>query len=118
MALQAWNTAKAMGVRPSELFGVTWPLAAFLLDRGLYRWSTFVENKLNEVELTVRNQMKNSSGADVFVQSARTSMYNKLMGLDPASAYRSPGVFADKPKKVATQAVSAEGKLDLTVFNG
>lgn len=107
-----------MGVRPSELFGVTWPLAAFLLDRGLYRWSTFVENKLNEVELTVRNQMKNSSGADVFVQSARTSMYNKLMGLDPASAYRSPGVFADKPKKVATQAVSAEGKLDLTVFNG
>lgn len=62
--------------------------------------------------------MKNSSGADVFVQSARTSMYNKLMGLDPASAYRSPSVFADKPKKVATQAVSAEGKLDLTVFNG
>lgn len=67
--------------------------------------------------------MKSSSGSDAFVQSARTSMYNKLMGLDTASAYRQPGsIFGkpDKPKNAVSQAVtaSAEGELDLTMFNG
>ena len=113
-----------MGVRPSELYGITWPLAAFYLDRGLYRWANFVEGRLNEVESTVRKQMRNQAGTDIFVQSAKIAAYNKLMGLSTASAYRQPDSFTLSKKEgevetVAPKAisVSAEGKLDLSMFN-
>jgi hypothetical protein len=124
LAWQAWNQAKALGLRPSELYGVTWPLAAFYLDRGLYWWSNFVESKMNEAEMTVRNQMKNQSGSDMFAQSSRTATYNKLMGLSVASAYRQPGLLKlndeSKAKSLVPQAKSAsgEGNVDLTMFNG
>lgn len=119
-----WDQAKALGVRPSELYGVTWPLAAFYLDRGLHRWANFVEGRLNEVESTVRKQMRNQAGTDIFVQSAKIAAYNKLMGLSTASAYRQPDSFTLNKKEGETKSVappsisvSAEGKLDLSMFN-
>ena len=107
------------------MFGVTWPLAAFYLDRGLYWWANFVEGKMNEAEATVRNQMKNQSGADMFANSAKMATYNKLMGLSVATAYRQPGSLKSKKdeskaKSPVPQAKtgSGEGKIDLTIFNG
>lgn len=124
MAWQTWKQSKALGVRPSELYCVTWPLAAFYLDRGLYWWANFVEGKMNEAETAVRNQMKNSTGADMFAHSAKMAAYNKIMGLSVAAAYRQPGSLSQKDKSKAKSLVpqaksaSGEGKIDLTMFNG
>ncbi|QNJ59235.1 tail assembly chaperone [Mycobacterium phage MrMiyagi] len=107
------------GIRPSELYGITWPLAAFYLDRGLYWWSSFVEGRMNEVENAVRNQMKNKRGTDAFVHSARTAAFNKLMGLSVASAYRQPHSFTSSSK--GAKPVASQGKssnFDNSLFGG
>lgn len=79
---------------------------------------------MNEAEATVRNQMRNQTGADMFAHSAKLAAYNKLMGLSTAAAYRQPGSLKQKDeskaKSLVPQAKSAsgEGKIDLTMFNG
>lgn len=116
-----WHEAKALGIRPSELYGIENPLAAFYLDRGLQRWANFVEGKMNESETAVRNTAvgRSSSGAG-FIISARQVTFAKLMGQSTASAYRQPQVpKRESPKKdVGAQRFSAEGEIDLSKFNG
>lgn len=78
---------------------------------------------MNEAEATVRNQMKNQAGTDVFAHSAKIAAYNKLMGISVASAYRQPGMFKkkDEPKAKSPvpQPVTVSGEnVDLTMFNG
>lgn len=80
---------------------------------------------MNEAETTVRNQMRNQAGVDMFVQSAKLAAYNKCMGIDPSSAYRQPGSLKlnndeSKAKSLVPQEkkASGEGKIDLTIFNG
>ncbi len=74
---------------------------------------------MNEAETTVRNQMKNQKGTEMFVHSAKLAAYNKLMGISPVSAYRQPGIIKSKAKSPVPQAkkASGEGKVDLSIFN-
>ncbi|AEK07472.1 tail assembly chaperone [Mycobacterium phage Send513] len=115
------------GVRPSELWGISWPLAAFYFDRALRNWATFVDRRVEEAEMTVRMQMKNRKGTDGFALQARHVAFNKLMGLDVSSAYAPPPVApnaAGAGKRnlrdvSAPKVLSAEGhKIDLSKFNG
>ena len=115
---QVWNQCKALGVRPSELYNVTWPLAAFYFDRGIYYWGTFVERRMDEAEQTVRNQMKNRRGTDVFVTSARIVAYNKLFGLSVASAYRQPQLPATQGKPTKTKPYAHIKPMDPSKFSG
>lgn len=111
-----------MGIRPSEFYGITWPLAVFYLDRGLSGWASFVERKVNEAGNAVASTaVGQSRGGEVFVQSARQVQFNRLLGLSEASAYRSPqlpGKVVAKPKSNGAKQLSGEGKLDLSKFNG
>lgn len=67
---------------------------------------------MDEAENAVRKQMGNRKGVETFALSARISVYNKLFGLDPSTAYRSPTLPpADHP------AESNDGAIDLSVFN-
>jgi hypothetical protein len=71
---------------------------------------------MNEVEMAVRNQMKNRKGTDIFVRSQRISAFNRLFGLSTASAYRDPQLpkqAEDKPKTKRGQKVK-----DLSGFVG
>ena len=111
-----------MNLRPSELYGITWPLAAFYLDRGLNAWASFVENKMNEAAEAVANTVvgRGSSG-QVFIISARKRAFARLLGLSENSAYRQPqlpGMGDVKDRKTKrTRAIPAEGKFDLSRFN-
>lgn len=69
---------------------------------------------MDEAEQIVRKQMQNRKGVETFIVSARIATYNKLFGLDPASAYRSP-VIGPPPEKQEPE--SADGAIDLTRFN-
>lgn len=66
---------------------------------------------MDEAENTVRKQMQNRKGVETFVVSARMSVYNKLFGLNPNTAYRSPILPQQTP------AESSDGTVDLGVFN-
>jgi hypothetical protein len=111
-----------MGVRPSELYGIDWPVAAFYLDRGLSAWASFVETKVNEAGNAVASTaVGRSSGGHVFVQSARQAQFSRLLGLSDASAYRQPQIASRveaKPKSSGSQTFSGEGNFDLSKFNG
>lgn len=105
-----------MGVRPSELYGVTWPLAAFFLDRGCRAWANFVDRRVNEAEaVAVRQTRKMKGDPSGFIHSAKLVTFNKLMGLPTDLAYAAPTV----PQKAsAPKALSAEGKkIDLSRFS-
>lgn len=91
-----------MGVLPSDLYEIEWPLARFYFNRGIYKWGKFVENRLEEVEATVRNQMKNRRGTETFVTSQRIAAFNKIFGLSVASAYRQPDIVQPIEKKAKT----------------
>lgn len=68
---------------------------------------------MDEAENAVRKQMKNRQGTETFVASARISVYNKLFGLSPASAYRQPGPFVNG----SAETENTDGAVDLGVFN-
>lgn len=63
---------------------------------------------MDEAETTIRKSMQNRKGVETFVASARISMYNKIFGLNPSGAYRSPTL---------PPAESADGAIDLAAFN-
>lgn len=110
LSWQVWNQAKTLNVRPSILYGVENPLAAFYLDRGIYWWGSYVEGKMDEAEAQVRKSMKNHrGGVEPFVVSARINVYNKLFGLSPTSAYRQVGPLPSGE--------NSDGNVDLSVFN-
>lgn len=112
-----------MGIRPSELYEVEWPLAAFYLDRGLAEWANFVDRKTDEAGQAVAATMVGQSrGGQAFIDSARKAQFARLLGLSEASAYRQ----VNKAKKVDAkpkprsliQSFSGEGSFDLSKFNG
>lgn len=117
-----------MGVRPSELWGITWPLAAFYFDRAIRNWANFVDRRSEEAEMVVRMQMKNRRGTDGFALQARQVAFNKLVGLSVESAYAPPptpgnakkaGQKRDVGNVSAPRVINAEGKrIDLSRFNG
>lgn len=119
-----------MGVRPSELWGISWPLAAFYFDRAVRNWANFVDRRCEEAEMVIRLQMKNRRGTDGFAMQAREVAFNKLLGLSVATAYAAPpskGLNGDKAAKTKRnldqvaipRTISAEGKrIDLSGFNG
>lgn len=113
-------------MRPSELWSITWPLAAFYFDRALRNWATLVDRRIEEAEAAVRIQMKNRRGTDGFALQARQVAFNKLVGLPVDSAYAAPPVKgtseAGKKKNLerlsAPKVLDAEGrKIDLSRFN-
>jgi hypothetical protein len=108
-----------MGVRPSELFKIENEVAAYYLDHGLYRWATFVNSKMDEAEMAIRqSQIGKSSNASAFINSARTVAFNRLMGLSVASAYRQPEISGlSKMKPEAPIMVSGEEGFDMQKFN-
>lgn len=83
-----------MGVRPSELWGITWALAAFYFDRGVRNWANFVDRQVNDAEVKVRTQMRNNKRAnvDMFAFQAKQVAFNKLMGISVESLYAAPTV--------------------------
>lgn len=118
-----------MGIRPSQLWGVEWPLAAFYFDRAVRNWANFVDRKCEEAEMVIRLQMKNRRGTDGFAMQAREVAFNKLLGLSVASAYSAPptkGLKGEKPRQkrnldtvAIPRTISAEGKrIDMSGFNG
>lgn len=116
-----------MGVRPSELWGVTWPLAAFYLDRAVRNWANLVDRRSDEAEQTVRMQMKNRRGTDGFALQARMVAFNKLLGLSVDSAYAAPPTPKSGEQKgkrdvgnvAIPRIINAEGQtVDLSRFNG
>ena len=117
-----------MGLRPSQLWGIEWPLAAFYFDRAVRNWANFVDRRSDEAEATVRIQMKNRRGTDGFALQARQVMFSKLLGLDVTAAYAPPPVPGsgegrttkrDVGKVSAPRVLNAEGKkIDLSGFNG
>lgn len=127
-AYKIWHEAKDLGVRPSELWGVTWPLAAFYFDRAVRNWANFVDQRSNEAEQAVRIQMKNRKGTDGFALQARHVAFNKLMGLSVESAYAAPPTPGNAEKRGPKRdlgsvslppVINAEGKrINLSGFNG
>lgn len=112
-----------MGVRPSELFKVEWPLAAFYLDKNLASWAQFVEGKMNEAASAVANSaVGRSTSGGPFIESARKATFAKLLGLSESIAYRQPqivGKVKEKPKRQLVQQMSGEErKIDISKFNG
>ena len=95
---QVWNQTQALKCRPSDLYDIEWPLARFYFDRGIYWWGNFVEQKMQEAEQTVRQQMKNKKGTEMFVASTRIATFNKIFGLSTASAFRQPELPAEKTR--------------------
>lgn len=77
-------------MRPSELWGITWPLAAFYFDRAVRNWAKFVDGRSEEAEMVVRRQMKNRRGTDGFALQAREVTFKKLVGLDTTTSYAAP----------------------------
>lgn len=99
MCYKIWHESKDLGILPSELYSVTWPLAKFYFDRGIRAWGITVDNKCNEAEMRVRASMRKAKGnVDSFAASARQVMFCRLMGLPTDSAYRAPGVVSGKKK--------------------
>lgn len=112
-----------MGVRPSELWGITWPLAAFYFDRAVRNWASFVDQRSDEAEMAVRNQMKNQRGSDSFILQARQLAFNKLVGLSKEAAYATPNITKGDKRSVdkvsAPKVLNSEGhKINLSRFNG
>lgn len=117
-------------MRPSELWGISWPLTAFYFDRGVRNWANFVDQRANEAEQAVRMQMKNRKGTDPFALQARHVAFNKMVGLSVDSAYAAPtvpgrgnaekrGPKRDLGKLSVPRVIDAEGKsIDLSRFNG
>ena len=81
-----------MGIRPSELWGIAWPLAAFFFDRGVRDWANFVDRNVKNAEAEVRMRMRNSKRANVdsFAHQAAQVTFNKLMGLSTENLYAAP----------------------------
>jgi len=67
---------------------------------------------MDEAENTVRKAMQNRKGVETFVVSARISTYNRLFGINSASAYRAPTLAPAE-----NIAESSDGSIDLGVFN-
>lgn len=79
-----------MGIRPSELYGIDWPLAAYYLDITLQAWSDFVEGKMNEAGAAIAaTAVGRSSQGQAFIYSARQSAFAKLVGLPEHSGFQS-----------------------------
>ena len=96
-----FQLAKGLQVRPSELYGIDNELAAFYFDRDIHWWGNFVENKVAESEMKVRQAFKNKKGTDVFVNSERQRTMSRLLGLNDSTAgYR---VYSDPNKKKVPQ---------------
>lgn len=113
---QVWQQWKVFHERPSKTYGVKDELAAFLFDRGVYMWGTFVESKMDEAENNTRKSMRNRKGTDTFVASVRQRTFNSLMGIkDTTGVYKQPEVI--KRSEDAKQ-ITAEGNFDLKGFNG
>jgi hypothetical protein len=92
LAWQVWIQSKGLQVLPSQLYDIENRLAAFYFNRGIYLWGTLVENKMAEAESKVRKSFRNKKGAEVFINSERTKIYNKLLGIDSTKGvYRSAG---------------------------
>lgn len=70
--------------------------------------------------MRVRSSMKKARGSvDGFAASARQVMYCRLMGLDTASAYRSPGTAGLKAEKLEKPTVPKNFKApDPSRFSG
>lgn len=97
--------------RPSKTYDVEDPFASYLLDRGIYRWGTYVENKMDEAEAAIRNSMRNRKGTETFVLSSRQATFNKLMGItDITNVYKQPQIPSQK-------SISAEGDFNFQSFN-
>lgn len=101
--------------RPSKTYGIKGSLAAFLFDRGIYHWGTFVENKMDEAEQNIRRSMRNRKGTDTFVLSARQATYNKLLGIkDTKNVYKQPQIVKQQE---AQKQISGEGTVNLNTLN-
>lgn len=103
---EVYNQSKNLSCRPSDLYGVEWPLVRFYFDRAIYRWGGYVERKVSEAESTIRQRMHKQKAANVesFVMSWRISTFNKIMGLSTAAAYAKPvstQSLTGKPKKAS-----------------
>ena len=85
-----WIQSKGLGVLPSKLYGIENPLVAFYFDRGIYQWGTLVEAKMQEGEANIRKSFKNRRGTEVFIQSERAKVYNRLLGIESTR-----GVYRD-----------------------
>lgn len=114
-------------MRPSELWGITWPLAAFYFDRAVRNWANFVDRRTEEAESMIRAQMKNRRGTDGFALQARQVTFNKLVGLSVESAYAAPPKLnngeqltkRDVGSISVPKVLNAEGKqVNLSGFNG
>lgn len=90
-------------------------MAAFLFDRGVYRWGTHVEQEMDEAEYNIRQRMRNAKGVEGFIASHRQLAYNKLMGItDTTNVYKQPQIVK---KKEEAKEISGEGEFDLKSFN-
>ena len=108
-----------MGVRPSELWGITWPLTAFYFDRGVRNWANFVDRTSNDAEMRIRMQMRNSRRANVdsFAHQAKMVAFNKLMGIPIDSLYGAPPVQSI-PGAQAEKRSGPKEKIDLDKIPG
>jgi hypothetical protein len=109
-----------MGIRPSELYGVTWPLAAFYFDRGVRAWANYVDGEVNKAEaVAVKSTRRMKGDPSGFVVSAKMLAFNKALGLDKSAAFAAPPVVsAEKPGTTVPLARDKVGKIDLDKING
>lgn len=108
---QVWQQWKVFHERPSRTYGIRDDLAAFIFDRGIYLWASYVERKMDEAEDNIRRSMKNRKGTETFVNSQRRATFNKLLGIkETTNVYKQPQLI--KPTQV-----SGEGDIDLKSLN-
>jgi hypothetical protein len=84
-----YGLARALRVRPSELLGVSDPLAAFSLDRAVIYWGSTVDEALQNAEAEANNPKA--------AATKRAMVMNRYLGIQK---FRDPA--AEGPKKVRT----------------
>jgi hypothetical protein len=76
-----YQLAKGLGVRPSELLGVSDPVGAFHFDRAVTYFGSSVEAALSKAEAESKNQKQS--------KAKQTMVLNKYLGIrkfrDPAT---------------------------------
>lgn len=83
LAWQTWSQSKTYHKLPSDLLGVTDPLARYYFDRGIYWFGRFVEGEMDTAEKIAGKGKRN---AEPFIASARQRTFNKLMGIKDSTA--------------------------------
>lgn len=108
-----------MAVRPSEFWGITWPLTAFFFDRGVRTWANYVDRQVEQAETNVRMQMRNAKRAnvDTFAFQQKQVTFHKLMGLSVESLYAAPPIAGGSNKK-REKSSGPKQKIDLDKIPG